>query len=81
MTSHTGRLYALAIGLIVFFLAWTLVAAHPWPTAAAPDPRLQALAVREAHLRQVAAQVNKRRQHSAQVRIVNLPPLTVTRTS
>ena len=43
MTSHPGRLYALALALVVFFLAWAIVAAHPWATTAS-DPRLRALA-------------------------------------
>jgi hypothetical protein len=119
MTSHTGRLYALAFGLVVFFLAWVLVAARPWSTAAA-DPRLRALAARESQLRhesklvhQVVAQrwalyrselharkaqialVHARAARASvsvaassgaapatpAVRIVNLPPLTITRTS
>ncbi len=116
MTSHTGRLYATAFGLVVFFLAWALVAARPWSTAAA-DPRLKTLAAREARLRSEARLVNKvvaqrwvlyRRElrvRSAQiasakaraaqlavvssvaapaagsVRVVTLPPLTITRTS
>jgi hypothetical protein len=50
MTSHHGRLYALALALVVFFLAWAAVAAHPWARAAA-DPRLKVLALREAQLR------------------------------
>jgi hypothetical protein len=58
MTSHHGRLYALALGLVVFFLAWAVVAAHPWATTA-PDPRLRALAVREAQLRHEAKLVQK----------------------
>ena len=32
MTSHTGRLYSLAIALVVFFLAWAVIATHPWAT-------------------------------------------------
>ena len=58
MTSHHGRLYALALGLVVFFLAWAVVAARPWATTA-PDPRLRALAVREAQLRHEAKLVQK----------------------
>ena len=58
MTSHTGRLYALAFALVAFFLAWAVVAAHPWATAL-PDPRLQALAAREAQLRHEARLVNQ----------------------
>lgn len=58
VTSHQGRLYALALGLVVFFLAWAVVAAHPWATKTA-DPRLRALAVREAQLRHEAKLVQK----------------------
>lgn len=57
MTSHQGRLYALALALVVFFLAWAVVAARPWTTAATPDPRLRELAAREAQLRVEAARV------------------------
>jgi hypothetical protein len=115
MTSHVGRLYALALALVVFFLAWAVVAARPWATTAA-DPRLKTLAVREARLREEARIVNRvvarrlaayrtalrarnaaiaaaktraARQASASyaapaagaVRIVTLPPLTITRSS
>jgi hypothetical protein len=58
MTSHQGRLYVLALALVVFFLAWAVVAAHPWATASA-DPRLRVLAVREAQLRHEAKLVQK----------------------
>jgi hypothetical protein len=52
MTSHSGRLYAVAGALVVFFLAWAVVAARPWSTPkAARDPRLAALALREHRLR------------------------------
>ena len=93
MANHTARLYALALGLVVFFLAWAVVAARPWATTAT-DPRLRALAVREAQLRQEAKLVNQivalRAKAAANrpvatptaaVRVVNLPPLTITRTS
>jgi hypothetical protein len=94
MANHTARLYALALGLIVFFLAWAVVAARPWG-ATSTDPRLRALAVREAQLRQEAKLVNQivalRAKAAAAnrpvaiptaaVRVVNLPPLTITRTS
>lgn len=111
MTSHVGRLYTLAFALVVFFLAWAIVAARPWSTRAA-DPRLQALAVREARLRNEARLVNAvvarrwaayrtalrtrrtqiaaAKQQASQpaspaptgaVRVVMLPPLTITRTS
>lgn len=105
MTSHTGRLYALAIAVLVFSLAWALVAAKPW-VSAAPTPREQLLALREQALRRettlvnailrqraaVAAQQARRQLAPASapapasasapaVRIVTLPPLTITRTS
>ena len=58
MTSHTGRLYGLALALVVFFLAWAVLAARPWAGAAA-DPRLRALAAREVRLRHEAKLVNR----------------------
>jgi hypothetical protein len=58
VTSHQGRLYALALALVVFFLAWAVVAAHPWATTA-PDPRLRVLTVRETQLRHEAKLVQK----------------------
>jgi hypothetical protein len=58
MTSQHGRLYALALALVVFFLAWAVIAAHPWATASA-DPRLRTLAVREAQLQREAKLVRK----------------------
>ncbi len=96
MTSHTGRLYAIALALVVFFLGWAAIAARPWVTTAKVDPRMQALAVRQAALQQqaklVATIVAQRhalagkssapaQNVSAAVKVVNLPPLTVTRTS
>ena len=126
MTSHTGRLYALSLALVVFFLTWTVIAAKPWVTAQG-DPRLSALAVREQHLRQQSLVVRRLVQHrwavyrvqlhdrqkqiaarqrqiaaahqaqlaataaavpsapsaaaGPSVRVVSLPPITVTRTS
>jgi len=99
MTNHAGRLYALAIALAVFFLAWAVVAARPWATTAV-DPRQKTLAIRAAQLRREAKLVNQivaqraqlaRVTHNRQlasaaaapapVKIVTLPPLTITRTS
>jgi hypothetical protein len=53
MTNHAVRLYALASSLLVLFLVWAVVAAHPWSSRSAPkaDPRIHALAIRERHLR------------------------------
>lgn len=94
MANHTGRLYVLALALVIFFVGWAAIAARPW--AQRSDPRLQRLAVRAAQLKQEAKLVNqivalraqKSRQQPASVtasapavKVVNLPPLTVTRTS
>jgi hypothetical protein len=114
MTNHVGRLYALALALLVFFVMWASVAARPWATSGSTssrDPRLAALAAREQRLRResvVVARVVRRRwavyrvelrKRRAQiaaakqaqlapasapapsVQVVNLPPLTITRTS
>jgi len=112
MTSNVGRLYALALALVVFFLTWTTVAARPWvhTSKRVADPRLAALAAREQRLRheslvvqrivqkrwavyhvelkkrksQIAAQQTQLAATPAaapSVRVVTLPPLTVTRTS
>ena len=121
MTSHPARLYSLAVALVVFFLAWAMIAARPW-AAAKPDPRLAALAAREAGLRhdsvlvrrivarrwrvyrarlakrkvEIAAARRRQAELAAaavapaapsaayaapSVRVVTLPPLTITRTS
>ena len=110
MTSPVGRLYALALALLVFFVAWSVFAARPWATGVKADPRLAALAAREqrirhesvvvqrivqkrwavyrVELRQRKALIARRQAQFAaapvavpSVRVVNLPPLTVTRTS
>jgi hypothetical protein len=93
MASHVGRLYAIALALFVFFVVWATVAAKPWKSAA-PDPRLQAIALRRQALKQETSLVNQllamRAKASAAapaasatpaVRVVTLPPLTITRTS
>jgi hypothetical protein len=110
MTDTSHRLYAVVLALVVFLLTWAAVAARPW-AAAAPDPRIAALAQREQRLRadakvveRIVAQrmadyqvaLTQRRAQIAQarslrpaaapataasVRVVNLPPLTVTRSS
>ncbi|HLY93268.1 MAG TPA: hypothetical protein VKP14_00305 [Gaiellaceae bacterium] len=91
MANHTARLYAVALALVVFFVGWAAIAARPWAPTAAADPRLQALNVRAALLKQRAAFISqvtalRAKQPAAAaaspaVRVVNLPPLTVTRTS
>jgi hypothetical protein len=131
MTSHVGRLYTVAFALVVFFLTWATVAAHPWSAHATPraDPRAAALAARQLRLRHESVvvarivhrrwaiyrkQLRRRQQQIAavnrssaaaarqaalaagaaaapavaasaaaapSVRVVSLPPVTVTRTS
>jgi hypothetical protein len=97
MTDYTARLYALAIAILVFFVAWAAVAAKPWATssAARPDPRIQALIVKEQRVRaealavrrviaarrQLASVASAGRSPTPSVRVVTLPPLTITRTS
>lgn len=99
MTNHVTRLYALALALLVFFLTWAAVAAHPWATSTSVDPRLAALAAREQRLRHESIVVRRTVQHrwavyrtklhaqraiaaaTPSVRVVTLPPLTMTRTS
>ena len=95
MISHVGRLYVFAVSLFVFFLIWALVATKPWK-AAAPSPQVQMIALREQALRRETKLVNQiLRQRAAaakaqsrqlaaaapSVRVVTLPPLTITRTS
>ena len=97
MTDHTARLYALVAAVLVFFVAWAAVAARPWAhsSAARPDPRIQALLVKQQRVRAEALAARSvlaaRQRQSApaaaapaaqpSVKIVTLPPLTITRTS
>jgi hypothetical protein len=116
MTNHVVRLYALAVSMLVLFLTWAAIAAHPWASnRAAADPRVAALQAREQRVRQEAIVVRRVvagrwrryrvaltvRQHqiataqhqqrqalasvaatsAPSVRVVSLPPLTITRTS
>ena len=70
MTSHTGRLYALAASLAAFFVLWAAIAANPWK-AAAGDPRLAALAQRQQLLRRdarIVRQIVQQRTSAAAAR-------------
>ncbi len=73
MSDHAVRLYAVALGVLVFFLSWAVVAARPWGSeASARDPRLVALERRELKLRRESVQVQrlvKRRFARYQVRL------------
>ena len=64
MTSHTARLYALAVATLVFFLSWAAISARPWvsePAAAtatdtpASASELAALRARERALKKQVA--------------------------
>lgn len=60
MTSHVVRLYALVVGVLVFFLVWALVAAHPWASRssrAVRDPRLVELFARRRRIERESARV------------------------
>lgn len=113
MTSHVARLYAATIGIVVFFVSWAAIAAHPWVTPK-PDPAVAALAAREQRLQAESIALQRlsakkwnayrvalaARQHAIAarksalasapvpsaapapaVKVVTLPPLTITRTS
>ena len=61
MTNHVVRLYTLAVSIVVLFLAWAVIATHPWQAQAqrTTDPRVHALVLRERHLRQEAVVVRR----------------------
>jgi hypothetical protein len=104
MTNHVARLYAIVTGVVVFFLAWAGVAAHPWAPQATQSSQVAALAARQQQVQLESLRVKRivdarwakyRLQLAANktttaaqtvaatpsVRVVNLPPLVVTRTS
>lgn len=58
MTSQIGRMYAIAGAIVVLFLGWAAVAAHPRDPAPV-DPRVAALNERRAAVRQDAAEAKK----------------------
>lgn len=57
MTS-LGRTYVAAATTLVFFVLWAAIAARPWATQT-PDPRVGALARREAIVRRAAQQAQE----------------------
>ena len=85
------RLYVFAVTLLVFFVLWAVVAAHPWVAkSSAGDRQIAALAAREQRVHFESLLVRKlsaqRKQQpvaaaSPAPRIVTLPPLVITRTS
>ena len=97
MTDRVTRLYVLVVAVLVFVLLWAVVAANPWarakpdPRLAALEQRARHLRVDAKLVGQIVAL--RARQNAAAttlgsprpaaptVRVVNLPPLTVTKTS
>ncbi len=59
MKSQVGRVYILAIALLLFFVLWATVSAHPWSSKAAVDPRVAKLQARE---QQVKKEVQRARK-------------------
>jgi hypothetical protein len=52
---HHTRAYALSTSVLVFFIAWAVIAGHPWTgpaRLAGVDPRIAQLSIREQHLRE-----------------------------
>ncbi|MGZ4386079.1 MAG: hypothetical protein ACXVZO_04065 [Gaiellaceae bacterium] len=64
MSGTLGRVYSIATALVVFFVAWALVAAKPWvSTKPAADKRLAALDQRQRQLRAESIAVRKLLAH------------------
>jgi biotin carboxyl carrier protein len=59
MTDHVRRLYAVAAGILLLFLCWAAVAAHPWQASArsTEQRQLAALHRRELAIRREAIRV------------------------
>jgi hypothetical protein len=74
MTNHVARLYAIAITVVVFFVTWAVVSAHPWAASASPskDPRLVALEQRQARVHRESIRVRKVLKHRYHVYRVKL---------
>ncbi len=58
MPNHIGRIYVIAGALVVLFLGWAAVAAHPWD-ATPVDPRVAALNDRRVQVNQQAAEAKR----------------------
>ena len=58
MTNHIGRIYAVAGALLVLFLGWAAIAAHPWDSTPV-DPRVAALNEHRAKVQHDAARAKK----------------------
>lgn len=62
MTDGLARVYAVVVSALAFFVAWAVIAAHPWRTSAR-DPRLVALDERRVALTREAAHVRQMLAH------------------
>jgi hypothetical protein len=73
MTNHLTRLYAVTVGVLVFFLTWAAVSARPWAaTDSRKDPRMAALDRREARLHRESIRVRRVVNHRYHVYRVKL---------
>ncbi len=87
MTSHIARLYVAAGSLLAFFLAWAGIATHPWSTSGTQNTQqAQAVALFQQRLQRDAALLQQLSAKptaapAQRVRVVQLPPVTTTRTS
>lgn len=59
MKSQIGRVYILAIALLLFFVLWATISAHPWSSKAAVDPRVAKLQAREQQVKQEVQRARK----------------------
>jgi hypothetical protein len=57
MTNEVARLYAVVAGVATFLVAWAAVAARPWNPRPAQDPRVAAIAARQARLHRESIRV------------------------
>ncbi len=58
MTNHIGRIYAVAGAVLILFLGWAAISAHPWD-AAPVDPRVAAIEAHRAQVRHDAAEAKR----------------------
>ncbi len=89
--ARVTRLYVFAVTLLVFFVAWAVVAARPWVAKSSTgDRQIAAIAAREQRIQFESLLVRKLRAQRTQQpvaaaapapRVVTLPPLVITRTS
>lgn len=94
MTDRLARAHVLVVTVLAFFIAWAMIAAHPWKeSASAPllptvDAQLAAYEQQLDRTARLAGILARTRTHRAAAtttplppRIVTVPALTVTRSS